>query len=763
MATARRLDTPAVGTELVAMAASAVVAALVCCWFPPAHGWGWALAGISAVAGWLGLWRARRGWWVACGVLAGGAAAAFAVPDPALEGAARRTVRFEATVRDGWTPTAFGWRTRVRLHEATAGERAVRHPRELTLTIGTSGGVAGLPPAGSRIAGLGELRLLDGPTIRRPVLNVKSPLVLRQRHGAAGLDAARDAGVAALLRAGGVDPGRIRAAGLAAALVLGRREGLSEGEVGALRSAGLAHLLAVSGLHVGLVAGLVWFGLRLIGVRPGTARWVVLVTVGLFALGAGMAPPVRRAATAAIIYLAARQLGRPLEVFPTVWGVVALLALMEPHVLVEPGFQLSAGVTLALVRWSGPLASHLPFPRGLAAAVAVPVVAQAAAFPIAGAHFGSAAPLAVLSNLVAAPVAVVLVAASVAAVPAALLGPSLAAPPLALIAVAQRLLAGVAGATEAAVRSFPPLPASLALLLFVLGLAALARWRRAFIAVLVGVTASVVWVVAGGRGPAGEAEVRLLPVREGMAMLLCSGGSSVLVDAGRHPLEALRALAALRVRDLDALVLTHADEDHVGGAEAILGRLRVGALVLSRAAEDEPSLAPLRRMARRRAVRESWVAAGHGVRLGSIRADVIWPPQGTSLRGNDSSLVLRVHMAGAQMLVTGDIERLAEAHLVASRAPLGAQFLQVPHHGSRTSSTPAFLSAVSPRIALVPTGERPRWSHPSPEVAARVRAIPALLLAQRDGHARIWWDSGGAAWVGAARPVRVYLAPREAP
>lgn len=763
MTTTRPFDARPVGSELVALAASAVVAALLCCWFPPAHGWRWVLVGGSAAAGCLGLWRAQRGWWVACGVLVGAAAVAFSAPDPGLLRAGRGTVRFEVTVRDGWTPVAFGWRSRVRVHEVTVGGQPVRHPRELSMTVGSAEGMAELPRPGARVSGLGELRFLEGPPIRRPVLNVKSPQLLRQVRASGGLDGARDAGVAALWAAADVNPQRIRAAALAAALTLGRRESLSEGEVSALRSAGLAHLLAVSGLHVGLVAGLVWFGLRLGGVRPGLARWVVLVVVGLFALAAGMAPPVRRAATGAVVYLAARQLGRPLEALPTVWGVVALLALLEPHVLVEPGFQLSAGVTLALIRWTQPLARHLPLPEGLAVFLAVPVVAQGAALPLVGAHFGSAAPLAVLSNLVAAPLAVVLVAASVAALAAALAWSSLASPLLDLITVAQRLLAGMAAITEAAARSFPPPPQWLAVFFLALGFLALTRVRRASMAAGLVVLLAVGWVAAGGGGPAGEAEVRLLPVREGMAMLLRGGGSNVLIDAGRHPQEALRGLAVLRVRKLDALVLTHADEDHVGGAEAILRRLPVGALVLPRAAHDEPSLAPLRRLARRRAVRESWVEAGQGVRLGSLRADVIWPPPGTSLRGNDASLVLRVTMAGATVLVTGDLERLGEGRLVASRAPLGAQVLQVPHHGSRTSSTPAFLAAVSPRVALVPTGERPRWSYPNPDVAARLRAMPALLLAQRDGHHCLWWSGGDAAWVGARQPVRVHLAPRRAP
>jgi len=752
-----------VGGELVALAASTLLAVLAGAWFPPAFAWRWWLVGAAFIAGVMGLSRGQRGWWVGCGILAGAAAATFAAPDQALRDGERLTVRFEATVRDGWTPVTFGWRTRVRLHLATVNERPVRHPRDVTLTVGGSPDPAALPSAGTRISGLGELRLLEGAAGRRPVLGVKSALVLSQVRPAAGLDALREAGVQALLRAADVDPGRIRAAGLAAALVLGRREGLSEGEVASLRLAGVAHILAVSGLHVGLVAALLWGCLRLLGVRPGVARWVVMAGLGVFALAAGMAPPVRRAAGGAIAYLAARQLGRPLEPLPAVWGVVALLALLEPQVVLEPGFQLSAGVTLALVRWVGPLAERLPLPRAAALAVAVPVVAQAAAFPLVGAHFATAAPLAVLTNLVASPLAVVLVGASVAAVllagtwvtPAALL--------LQVVSLAQRALAGAAGVSKGMAVGFPSPPAWLALLLLGLGVAAVARWRGAALAGVLGVAITVLWVVLPGRGPAGEAEVRLLPVREGMAMLLRSGGSAVLVDNGRHPGEAAEALASLRVRRLAAVVLSHADEDHIGGGEAILRRLRVGKLYMPGAARHDPALASLRRLARTRGVEEGWLVAGQREQLGSVPVEVIWPPRATSLRRNDASLVLRVSVAGATVLVTGDIEKLAEASILAAGWPLRAQILQVPHHGSRSSSTSSFLAAVGPRVALVPTGARPRWAYPSPEVSARLRALPALLLAQRDGHDHLWWNSDKAAWVGTPQPVRVHLVPPEVP
>lgn len=748
---------PPVGGELVALSSAAVLAALVGCWAPPAPGWRWWLLAAATAAAVRGLVRGGRGWWLACGVLVGGAAASWSAPPAELVVQGRQTVRFEATVRDGWVAAPFGWRTRVRLHAVGVAQRSLPHPREVSLTVSSDAPGHVLPGPGSRIAGVGELRWRDGPPVQRPFLSVKSPLLLQPVHPPRGLDAVREALLAAVAGAAGVDVERLRAAGLAGALILGRREGLGEGEVGTLREAGLAHLLAVSGLHVGLVAMLAWWGLRLVGVRPKAGRWVIMAAVVSFALLAGWAPPVRRAASAVVLYLLARQLGRPLEPLPTVWGVVALLALREPEVLLEPGFQLSAGVTLALVRWVEPLASGLPLPRPVGMAVAVALVAQAAALPLVGAHFGMAAPLAVLANLAAAPLAVALVLASLLAVLAAPLWPAMAGGALDVLGLAQRVLRGVAAVGAGAAQEFPPVPVALAVVLLGLGVAALGRWRGAALAGLAGVIVATGWAILPERPVAGAGEVRMLPVREGTALLLRDRRTRVLVDTGRHPREALEALAAFRTRRLHALVLTHADEDHLGGALAVLRHLRVDELVLPRAARGEAELAPLLRLARQRGARERWAGAGEGLSWESMRAAVLWPPAGTWLRGNEASLVLRVEVAGTTLLLTGDIERIAEGRLMAARLPLRAPLLQAPHHGSRTSATAAFLAAVSPRVVFVPTGVQPRWAYPHPEVVARVRALPAALLAQRHGHEHLWWEGGKAVWVGHRQAVRIHL------
>ena len=202
----------------------------------------------------------------------------------------------------------------------------------MELYVSAPVGLAELPVPGSRWEGSGELVGDPRLPLKIGYLRVKTLLLLRPQPGGSPVDRLREAGVQALHESAGVDPTRLHAAGLAAALVLQRREGLQAGEVASMRRSGLVHLLSVSGLHVGLVAVLVWGALNLAGVHPRTRRWVVIAALVGFSLLAGGNAPVRRAAAAGIAYLAARQLGRPLEPLPTVWAIVAGLVALEPAV-----------------------------------------------------------------------------------------------------------------------------------------------------------------------------------------------------------------------------------------------------------------------------------------------------------------------------------------------------------------------------------------------------------------------------------------------
>lgn len=653
-------------------------------------------------------------------------------------GEARAAVRFSGVIRDGFREGDNGWATRLRLEgwEAPSVPRAPR--RELLLTVGGSANPETLPGPGARVAGAGEL-VWRG---RAASLWVKSPRLLKVERPPAGLDRFRERAREKLAEAAGFSLQRQRAAALAAALVLGRREGLPEEETRTLRQAGLGHLLAVSGLHVGLVAGFFWGFFLLVGLPPATRRWLLVPVVAGFALLAGGAPPVRRAATAAVLLLLARQLGRPLELLPVFWGVVGLLVLAEPAVIWEPGFQLSAGIALALVRWVPGLRAARPKSRVWGAG-AVALVAQLASAPLSGVHFGVLPPLAMLSNLLAVPLATGLVGASLAALALSWVSSPLAGVLLEAVGWGAWLLRHLAVWGSAAVWAFPPLPLGAQAGLVVLFVLALLPWRWGSVPAVGAVAGCAVAVAWATLFPPSTPQVVMLPVRQGMALWVRGREGSLLVDAGRSQREALLGLAKFRGARLDALVLTHPDADHTGGAETVLAVLRPRAVMLPELFWNRPEFLPLRWEAVRRGIAMVPLSVGQRVRVGDVACDVLWPPAEASLADNDASLVLRCQLGGVTLLSVGDLEKTGEQRVLASGQPLASDLLQVGHHGSRTSASEAFLRAVSPRLALIPTGTSPHLRFPQVSVVARLRQAGALVLPQNAGFLRVSVGEGG--------------------
>ncbi len=751
------VDPEAPGSRLIALGASAVAAVAFGNFAPPAAGWGLPLVAVALLAAWRGLaGEGRRwGWWVIVGVGLGLAACAFAARTPPGLAGKAVPVRFVVAVRDGWVSGARGWANRVRVERLERQGRELPRPREMELDVTAPVGLAELPAPGSRLEGSGELVFDRTRPLAAGRLRVKTLLLAHPTAGGSRVDRIRDAGVRALEASAGCDVRRLRAAGLAAALVLQRKESLQEGEVASMRRSGLVHLLSVSGLHVGLVAVLVWALLNAAGVSPGPRRWLVAAAVVGFALLAGGNAPVRRAAAGTVAYLVARRLGRPLEALPAVWGIVAGLALLEPSVLVQPGFELSAFVTLALVRWVEPLALALrALPRRLSLALAVAVVAQGASSPLVGAIFSLVPLLGIVASLLAAPLELLLVGASLASLAAAPVSLRVSGMALDAVAAGQWLLDRASALGGAASVPFAPLAPALALVLAVLGLAALTRSRAAFPAALLLAGATAAWM-AGPGWVRWRHEVRALGVGEGMAVLVRNGERAVLVDAGRSPVEGWRELARARVRRLEALVVTHPDADHTGGAALLLERLPVRRFAFPRALGDRAEIVPLRRLARLRGVEEVALERGQTATLGGATWEILWPPATMEGVDNDASLVARVSLGGPRLVIAGDIEARGEGALIASGGRLEGEVLQLPHHGSRTSSTPAFLAAVRPLIALAATGVRPRFAYPDPLVARRVLAIPAVLVSQGGGAVWVGWDDAGPLTVGRREPVRV--------
>jgi competence protein ComEC len=215
-------------------------------------------------------------------------------------------------------------------------------------------------------------------------------------------------------------------------------------------------------------------------------------------------------------------------------------------------------------------------------------------------------------------------------------------------------------------------------------------------------------------------------VRTANRALLYDAGPAYGPEADSGGRIVVPLLRASGVRSIDLLILTHEDIDHVGGALTVLETLDVRAL-----ASSLPRTDPLQSLASV----PGRCSAGVAWDWDGVRFEFLHPRPGwEAARRNNQSCVLRVAAGASSMLLTGDIERAAEAELVKSNAALGADVLLVPHHGSRTSSSEEFIAAVAPRWAIVPAGYRNRFGHPAREVLGRyARAGVTVLRTDLDG------------------------------
>lgn len=685
--------------------------------------------------------------------------------------------------------------TRLLLERAAALE-AEPVPRRIELL---------LEPAGPGEAGLA--RALPGERIRAR-LRLRAPGF---RHNPGSLRSRRDPmrrGVGALARL--VDPAlsvrlperegwrplaplwRLRrdlseglaargpAAGLLAALVLGDRRGVSPRSLDAFAALGLSHLLAVSGLHVGLVAGAVLLVLGSVGPRiPGLASRLdtrrlaiagALLAATLYAPLAGASLPVRRALVFAWALGLSRLMARPTRRSQPLVAAAAIVLIHTPEALFEAGAQLSFAACAAflLARPSPARTAERPGPAWLAAweaSLRTTATALIATAPIAAHRLGVGTPLALLANAVAVPwTALVLLPSGLLAVAAEAAGAG-AGP---LLLPGQLTLWAAEGLAEWAHRSLPtrghvvtpPAPGWLGAAALLGGLALTRPGTAVRVVGALAVTGLLAWAPPRSLAPPAPRLVAL-DVGQGTAVLLQARRAAVLVDAGTAVpggvdlgrRSVVPALAALGVDRLDLLAVSHADLDHRGGVPAVLDSLPVAELWLPYGGRADPAFAAVLAAAAR--ARVPVVETGAGAperRLGGLRVAALWPPRepGPPAPGhrNDRSLVLRLEVAGRRVLLPGDLEQSGERALIDRGAELGADVLLLPHHGSRSSSSRAFLAAVRAQVAIASAPRAGRFGMPHPEVSARAAAAGAALWwTGRDGAVAVALAPGRPLWV----------------
>ncbi|MBW2456723.1 MAG: DNA internalization-related competence protein ComEC/Rec2 [Deltaproteobacteria bacterium] len=542
----------------------------------------------------------------------------------------------------------------------------------------------------------------------------------------------------------------------ARALVLGESD-LGRSERDAFRLSGLAHLLAVSGTH--LIIAVVAFGRGLRALLARCVRLAAWLDVGrisaafcvplawLYADFAGGGGSAYRAAAMLTFAMLSRASGRR-PCGPRCFALSLLVgSAVEPLAICELSFLLSVAATAGLIAAQRPIRGWSTRRHwvlgGMGSAMFSTVAAMAACAPVL-LIIGSELPLlGVAANLLAAPVGELL-ALPLCLVHAVLWWAPAAEQGAALLAggalAAVRAVAHSASSSPSAVLSLPP-PTSWQLA--VAALAAIAWWclawrRCSLVAAALLIAVLELWAMGEG-APTGRLRVTSLDVGQGDALLVdLPDGKLMLVDGGGligSPVDlgervVLPVLRWRRRDRVDVVVLTHPHPDHYTGLMSTLEAIEVGEVWDTGLAEAAQPNGPVARWlaglrARGVTVRSTATLCGRPQRFGeaTLRLLAPCPSFAPERSANDNSVVMHLRLGGRAALLVGDAEHPQEQALLAQhRSQLGADFLKVGHHGSRTSTGRAFVAAVSPEVAAISCGARNRFGHPDPGTLATLAA-----------------------------------------
>lgn len=564
-------------------------------------------------------------------------------------------------------------------------------------------------------------------------------------------------------------------ASLAQGIVLGIRSNIPPSLNGDFARSGTAHLLAISGINLSIMAGvLLSLGIWLFGRRHYLYVWLALGVIWLYAIITGMNPPVVRGAIMASLFLIAEFLGRQRRAITALTLAAAIMVGISPYILGDAAFQLSFLAMAGLI-FLFPIFRNLGRKAVTAAlgesgaAVSIASIASdtlgatlgaiIAVWPVVAYYFGIISLVAPLATFLALPaLSGIIVTGTLAAVIGLVAMPvaqavgwvawlflsymilvvnGLAAPDISSIEVSSIDTTFVWGyylALAAAIwlrsnweRLTSSVPRAAARLGSVVRVSfSLSVTKKWVFPSLLAIAAIVTYTAA--TMPDGNLRVSFLDVGEGDAILVQKGSQQVLVDGGPSP-QAISLELGDKMpfwdRTIDLLVLTHPHHDHLAGLVEVLRRFRVRQVLCPALSYESPIYDEFLRLIEENDTKGTIACAGQQIDLGDGVAMSVLNPQTTLLNGTGSdldnnSVVLRLSTGDVSFLLSADIMREAEWELIRGRADLTSTVLKVAHHGSDTSTIPEFLAVVNPQLAVISTGADNKFGHPSDEVVSRL-------------------------------------------
>ena len=584
-------------------------------------------------------------------------------------------------------------------------------------------------------------------------------------------------------------------------ILLGKRSDLPTETLDIFRNSGTFHVLAVSGLHVGLVAMFCYFGFSLLRFPQKVICLLTIVAVLIYASLIGFRPSVFRASLMAILFLFATVIDRDADLFNLLAFAALVLLLLNPLQVWDVGFQLSFVAVAAIVyfvpKMEKPLrrlwenADDSPSQSGvsvltrfrnatvkwLVLSYLVTLAAQIGTTPLIAYHFFRTYPL----GLIVGPFAVGLVSLIVAVGMASVCVGFIWLPLAKLLALLNHAiisiflgLIGIFGQTWGIVKLTPPTFGLFVLYIaFFLGIA---HWRYVYkhwrIASLIGLSVVAIWVWDAACHENGKLlEVVTFDVGQGDATfvrfpdnqtVLIDGGVQrtyyddkkqrlVDYDVGERVIEPY--LDFRGIQRLDMVVLTHPDMDHGGGLGHILENFEVGRVLgISDVPLDSQTHRQLHAIVKANDIPYSFPYAGKIELTPTATLNLLHPIDAASTHlmdqdKNDDSLVIKLTYGEVDILFTGDIGKRAEARLIASGQDLRSEILKVPHHGSSTSSSAQFIEAVQPRYAIFSLGQNSQYQFPHSDVVARYQARGCVQLRTDKAAAITLRTDGKRCWI----------------
>lgn len=583
---------------------------------------------------------------------------------------------------------------------------------------------------------------------------------------------------------------------LVKAILLGKRSDVPSETLDTFRNSGTFHVLAVSGLHVGLVAMFCYFSLSAFRIPKKVLSLLTILAVLIYACLVGFRPSVFRASLMAILFLFATIINRDVDIFNLLAVAALALLLLNPTQLWDVGFQLSFVAVASIVYfvpkmekplrklWESSDSGNVSRLRKLkntalkwlVLSYIVTFAAQLGTGPLIAFHFYRAYPLGIFVGPFAVGLVSLIVGVGMTSVCVGFiwipLAKLLALVNHAIIFIFLKLI-GIFG-QEWSIMKLAPLTLGLIIVYIVVCLG-ITHWRYVYkqwrVASLIGLSVVAIWVWDSAFHEKGRLlEVVTLDVGQGDAAIirfpdrqtvLIDGGiqrsyydekrrREVEYDVGKRIIEPY--LDAHGIRKLDLVMLTHPDIDHGGGLAYILQNFKVKRILgIPDMQLDSQTHQRLRSIAKARNILYSFPYAGKIELTSTATLNLLHPIDEASINlkdsdKNDDSLVMKLSYGEVDILFTGDIGSKAETRLIASQQDLRAEILKVPHHGSRTSSTTQFLDAVQPRYAIFSLGKGNRFQFPHTEVVARYRERNCVQLRTDQLGAIILKTDGTRCW-----------------